>query len=290
MPFFSVIIPVFNRAHLVLRAIDSVLSQEFNDYEIIVVDDGSTDGTKETLTRYQKNVRIIEQEHRGVSAARNAGIVNSNSEWILFLDSDDVFLPRKLRSHYDYIMKYPSQMIHQTDEMWIRNGKRVNPMQKHKKRAGNIFIPSLRLCLISPSCACVHRSVFDVYGMFDENLPACEDYDLWLRVSLKEEIGFLPHILTVKYGGHPDQLSKKYWGMDRFRVYSICKLLVKHGEEMDEEKKVAAISVAKEKCTILLSGSQKRGNYAFAKKLLQLIEWLDSHIDNNTDFSFLLQG
>ncbi|MCX7677677.1 MAG: glycosyltransferase [Spirochaetes bacterium] len=289
MPFFSVIIPVYNRIETIQRAIGSVLSQNHTDFELIVIDDGSCDGTRRVLATYGRKIRIISQEHRGVSAARNEGVRNAHGEWILFLDSDDAFLPGKMRAHCEFIKQNPSLLLHQTDEMWIRNGRRVNPRQKHKKREGDIFIPSLQLCLISPSSACIHRSVFEKYGMFDEKLPACEDYDLWLRVCWKEHIGLIPQIFTVKYGGHPDQLSRRYWGMDRFRVYSICKLLTSVGNELCDKKKEAAIATAKEKCCILREGARKRGNTAFVEQLNQLIEWLDRDTNSNRDFSFLLQ-
>ncbi len=288
MPFFSVIIPVYNRAAMLERAIRSVFSQDFSDYELIVVDDGSTDRTCEVLNRYRDRITIIRQQNRGVSAARNAGLRHARAPWILFLDSDDEYLSGKFSAHREFINKNPSILLHQTEELWMRRGRRVNPMKKHRKLEGDIFIPSLKLCLISPSCACVHRDIFIRYGTFDELLPACEDYDLWLRISLRERVGLIPEAFTVKYGGHPDQLSHRYWGMDRFRVYSICNILSKQNG-MPHEYHIAAVRIAKEKCRILIAGAKKRQKMDFAAKLEELIEWLDCDSRSNKDFSFLLQ-
>lgn len=288
MPFFSIIIPSYNRAQMLKRAINSVLSQEFTDYELIVVDDGSTDATAEVISIYSDRIKSLRQENRGVSAARNTGIRHSSAPWILFLDSDDEFLPGKLYAHYEFIKIHPSILLHQTEEIWVRRGRRVNPMKKHQKLEGDIFIPSLQLCLISPSCVCVHRTLFERYGMFDEALPACEDYDLWLRMSLREKVGLIPAAYTIKYGGHPDQLSHRHWGMDRFRVYAICKLLSGYDVDMSDEYRMAAIAVAKEKCSILLSGARRRDKMEFAEELEKLILWLDCGSRSNKDFSFLL--
>lgn len=289
MPFFSIILPVYNRAAMIERAIGSVLSQDFSDYELIVVDDGSTDGTPEVLKKFRERITIICQENCGVSSARNAGLRRASAPWILFLDSDDECLPGKFKAHFEYINRNPSLLLHQTEERWVRCGRRVNPMNKHRKREGDIFIPSLKLCLISPSCACIHRDLFTRHGMFDEELPACEDYDLWLRILLREKAGLIPEAFTVKYGGHSDQLSHRHWGMDRFRVYSICKILSQHAHEMRDDYRIAAIECAKDKCRILIAGAQKRRKMDFAVKLEELIEWLDCDSRSSKDFSFLLR-
>jgi glycosyltransferase involved in cell wall biosynthesis len=252
----SVIIPTYNREEKVKNAIESVLAQTVKPYEIIVVDDGSTDNTKNVIQKI-KNITYIYQQNRGVSAARNKGIAHATGEYIALLDSDDLWKPEKLEKHIKYIKNNPKYNVSQTEEIWIRNGKFVNPMKKHLKPIGNIFIPSLELCLVSPSTVIIHKSIFEKYGTFDENLPACEDYDLWLRVSAFEPIGLLKEKLTVKYGGHVDQLSKAYYAMDRFRVYAIEKILQKN---IKPEYKKAAISVLLKKCEILINGYKKRGN------------------------------
>lgn len=290
MPYFSVIIPSYNRAGPLRGAIDSVLTQTFRDFEIIVVDDGSTDGTPLIETDYGGSIRYFRQENRGVSAARNLGIAKASSPRITFLDSDDIWLPGALAAHRGFIEQNPLIRLHQTDEKWVRNGRAVNPMKKHEKPEGDIFLPSLRLCLVSPSCACLDRALFDEYGLFDEALPACEDYDLWIRITWREKAGLVREKLTVKHGGHVDQLSRKFWGMDRFRVYSICRLLASRGDEMPAGYREEAARVALEKCIILLEGARRRGRDGFAREAAEVIEWLDRGSRSSRDFGRLLEG
>ncbi len=253
----SVIIPVFNREKKISRAINSVLDQTYKPLEIIVVDDGSIDKTANILRSYSGKIKVIHQKNSGVSAARNNGIKNSSGEWISLLDSDDEWLPNKLQLEVDYINKNPNIKILQTEEIWIRNGKQINPKKYHKKKAGDIFKKSLELCLVSPSAVIFKRSLFDEIGDFDEKLPVCEDYDYWLRTSLKYPVGLVNEFGIKKYGGHSDQLSQKYWGMDRFRIQSLEKLL--DNELLDNAKKKLVLKTLLKKLDILMIGSKKRG-------------------------------
>lgn len=253
----SVIIPVFNREKKISRAINSVLDQTYKPLEIIVVDDGSIDKTANILRSYSGKIKVIHQKNSGVSAARNNGIKNSSGEWIALLDSDDEWLPNKLQLEVDYINKNPNIKILQTEEIWIRNGKQINPKKYHKKKAGDIFKKSLELCLVSPSAVIFKRSLFDEIGDFDEELPVCEDYDYWLRTSLKYPVGLVNEFGIKKYGGHSDQLSQKYWGMDRFRIQSLEKLL--DNELLDNAKKKLVLKTLLKKLDILMIGSKKRG-------------------------------
>ncbi len=289
MPFFSVIIPVYNRLLPVKDAIESVLAQTFTDYELIVVDDGSTDGTPGIADEYRGRIRYTLREHRGVSAARNAGIAVSSAPWLAFLDSDDRWLPEKLAHQERYIREHPDVAIHQTDEEWIRKGRRVNPKLRHLKREGNIFIDSLGLCLISPSAAVITRGCFDRFGPFDEDLQACEDYDLWLRVTAREWAGFIPEKLVVRHGGHRDQLSARYPAMDRFRVYSIVKLLAKDDDSLNPDYRRHAAATALEKARILRDGALKRNRASFAAKLQALIALIETGSVSITDAKFLLE-
>ncbi len=289
MPYISVIIPAYNRAESLRRAVDSVLAQTFRDFELIVVDDGSTDGTPLLEEEYAGRARFLRQDNRGVSAARNLGIRGSVSPHIAFLDSDDLWLPGKLAAHREFIERNPSIRLHQTDEKWVRDGRAVNPMKKHEKPEGDIFLPSLRLCLVSPTCACLDRALFDEYGLFDEALPACEDYDLWLRITWREKAGLIRKKLAVKHGGHDDQLSRKYGAMDRFRVYSICRLLAAHGAEMPAHLREEAARVAREKCVILAEGARRRGRDDFARSVDEIIAWLDRGSCSSRDFVRLVE-
>jgi len=287
----SVIIPVYNRAGLVKKAIESALNQAYKPFEVIVVDDGSTDDLRAELAEGWRGVHVdlriipergdtsgcaqskmpqstgpmtplrpsigLHRRPRGVSVARNLGIKESKGDWLAFLDSDDYWLPSKLEKQANYHKENPDLFISQTDEVWIRNGKRINPRKYHLKPEGNIFERSLSRCLISPSAVIIKRELLDEVGLFDESLPACEDYDLWLRITCRYPVGLIKEKLVMKTGGHPDQLSQKYWGMDRFRVRSLEKLL-KGGFLTKPQEKAARRKLA-EKLLILRNGALKRG-------------------------------
>ena len=213
MAAVSVIIPTFNRARKVSRAISSVLAQTFLDFELIVVDDGSSDGTKDMTARFGTRINLIAHTtNLGVSAARNTGIRRSSAPLIAFLDSDDYWLPEKLATQMSFFETQPHALACQTEEIWIRKGQRVNPGKRHIKPSGDIFESSLKLCLVSPSAVMLKRSLLDEVGLFDEHLPACEDYDLWLRISCRHPVYLLDRQLVIKEGGHKDQLSRHYRG------------------------------------------------------------------------------
>lgn len=252
----SVIIPTFDRRALVREAVSSVLAQAGVDVELIVVDDGSTDGTADALeAEFGSALTVLRTGNRGVSAARNSGVAASCGELIAFLDSDDTWLPGKLAAQVAMFAD-PSVEICQTDEIWIRNGRRVNPHRKHRKPEGDVFLASLGLCLISPSAVMLRRSLFERVGGFDEDLPACEDYDLWLRIARTTPVHLVAKAYVVKRGGHADQLSRKFWGMDRFRVRSLSRLL---DAGLDPRREEAVRAVLAEKCRILAAGAARRG-------------------------------
>lgn len=253
----SVVIPTHNRARTLLRALDSVLAQSYPADEIIVVDDGSTDDTGDLVARHFPGVRYLHQRNRGVSAARNLGIRAARGNWLALLDSDDAWLPTKLAAQVSLLGDRPGHRLCHTEEIWIRNGVRVNAMKKHAKGGGHIFQACLELCVISPSSALIHRTLFDEVGLFDESLPACEDYDLWLRVCAREAVLFVETPQIVKYGGHEDQLSRRHWGMDRFRVRALEKLLA--AGVLEGEDHAAASAMLVNKAEILARGAEKRG-------------------------------
>ncbi len=264
----SVIIPTHNRASILARALDSVLAQTLQPREIIVVDDGSEDDTTTLLARDYPACRYLHQPNRGVSSARNLGIANAKGDWIALLDSDDAWLPEKLALQAKALDENPGLRICHTEEIWIRNGIRVNPMRKHTKQGGRIFQRCLPLCVISPSSVVLHQSLFAEYGDFDTSLPACEDYDLWLRLCAHEEVLFIEQHLTVKYGGHADQLSRRHWGMDRFRVQALEKIL--QSTRLNEADRHAALGVLVEKTRILAQGAEKRSQHDRAAQYRRL--------------------
>lgn len=266
----SLIIPTFNRQATLKRALDSVLQQSLLPDEIIVIDDGSTDASAAMINTEFPQVQNIYQENQGVSAARNKGIRQAKGEWIALLDSDDTWFTEKLERQIKALQQAPEIKLCHTEEIWIRHGVRVNAMNKHKKYGGWIFTHCLPLCAISPSSALIHRSVFADVGLFDEALPACEDYDLWLRISAKYPVLFLEQALINKYGGHKDQLSHQYWGMDRFRIQALDKLL--RQSDLSNENKIAAKNMLLKKARIFQKGALKRGKTESVDYYQALIE------------------
>ena len=261
----SVIIPTYNRCDLLKRAINSVIKQTVTPKEIIVVDNGSTDQTYQMVSSLFPEINYFIEKKRGVSAARNKGILESKSKWIAFLDSDDTWKPTKLEKQMEFsIFNQDKYRIIHTDENWYRNKKFLNQLKKHKKSGGNIFKNSLQLCCISPSSVVLKKQIFEEYGLFDENLEVCEDYDMWIRITSKEEVGFLDSPLVSKYGGHSDQLSKKFWGMDRFRIKSLEKNL--KNEHFSKSQKINVLYTLIEKLTIVSDGALKRENKEIFKK------------------------
>ena len=268
-PEVSVILPTYNRGWILKEALDSVLAQDFRYFELIVVDDGSTDNTPQILDSYHQDLMVVRQPNRGVSAARNRGIAAAGGGLIAFLDSDDLWLPRKLSSQVVFFNSNPEAVINQTEEIWIRNGVRVNPKTRHLKPSGMIFEPSLALCLVSPSAVMMKRSLFDEVGLFDEDLPACEDYDLWLRISWRYPVHLIETPLIIKRGGHADQLSKAP-GLDKFRIQAL-KNIIESGH-LEAESYQAAVRALQEKCAIFAGGCRKRGKDAEAQYFEELAD------------------
>jgi len=256
VPLVSVIIPTYNRADLVRQAVASVKAQTCQDFEIVVVDDGGTDGTCEVLSA-ERELRVLRHPgRRGVAAARNTGAAAARGEWLAFLDSDDLWLPDKLARQILLLEGQPELLICQTEETWVRRGVRVNKPAAHRKVAGRIFLPSLARCMISPSAVILNRRLFEDHGGFDETLPAAEDYDLWLRLTWRYEVGLVDEPLVIKRGGHPDQLSRQ-WGIDRFRIRALVKLLAE--PDLPDAYARAARQMLAVKGAIYAQGCDKRG-------------------------------
>jgi len=256
----SVVIPSHNRGHCLDRALQSVYGQTSSVDEVILVDDGSTDGSAARAAAQFPELVVIEQPRQGVSAARNRGIIAARHDWIALLDSDDSWQPGKIEAIREVAARQGDFVLYHSDEIWIRNGVRVNPMHKHRKHGGWIFKQCLPLCAISPSTTVIHRQTLLELGMFDEDLPACEDYDLWLRLCHRFPVYFVDQQLVTRYGGHADQLSRQYPLMDRFRVRSLHRLL-ESGKLRDDDF-AAARAMLMQKLEILLRGAHRHGNRA----------------------------
>jgi glycosyltransferase involved in cell wall biosynthesis len=261
----SVVIPSHNRRHTLIRALDSVYAQTSPVDEVILVDDGSTDGSRQLVNQSFPQVRIVEQANRGVSAARNRGIGAAHCEWIALLDSDDCWLPDKIHRVREAAQRNPGEVLFHSDEIWIRDGVRVNPMHKHRKYGGWIFQRCLPLCAISPSATVASKAVLEDLGLFDESLPACEDYDLWLRLCHRFPVHYIDQALIIKYGGHDDQLSRRYPAMDRFRVRALHRLL--SHETLRPDDYAAARRMLCEKLEILCRGASKHDNQALLAEI-----------------------
>lgn len=257
----SVIIPTFNRPQMLCEAIESVLSQDYPQKEVIVVDDGSTDSTESVVRKYNNLIKYFRIDHGGVSRARNRGIAEASGELIAFLDSDDLWLPEKLKVQVDYFSKHRDITICQTEEVWIRNGVRVNPKNIHKKHSGWIFEHCVPRCIVSPSAVMMRRELLQNIGNFDEKMPVCEDYDLWLRIALKYQIITIDVPLIIKRGGHSDQLSKEH-SQDVWRIYALEKII--KTPEAAPFRDLVMKDIAR-RSTIVSKGAYKRGNASFGE-------------------------
>ncbi|WP_310598663.1 glycosyltransferase family A protein [Desulfobulbus sp.] len=258
----SAIIPTHNREPFLERSIGSVLAQRLACGELIVVDDGSTDNTAALVERMAARaavpVRLVCQRNSGAAAARNAGIRLARGRLLAFLDSDDWWLPDKLAVQAAAMAARPESLVAHTREIWFRRGQRVNQKKKHDPPDGDIFAASLGMCVVGMSTVMARRELFDRYGLFDESLPCCEDYDLWLRIGCREPFLLVPDRLTGKDGGRPDQLSAIHrQGMDVFRIRALAALL-DSGVLRPDQRRAAAAELAR-KCRIYGQGCDKHG-------------------------------
>lgn len=258
-PSICVVIPAYNREATIARCIESVLAQTYKPKDIIVVDDGSTDSTLSILNSFSDWISVVPVlENKGVSFARNLGVQHSQAEWISFLDSDDEWTPNKLEKQVSFLKQYPFYDILQSEEDWIRDGELFNKKKHHSKQEGFIFDLCLERCMITPSSVLISRTLFNRFIGFDDKLPTCEDYDMWLRISRHHPIGLEHTVSLKKYGGHADQLSEKYPAMDQFRVKSMLKVLEK---EKEEAFRALIKAVLTQKIEILVNGHKKRNNW-----------------------------
>lgn len=269
----SVIIPTWNRAPLLERALGSVLAQRLPCAELIVVDDGSTDETAGLVARLAAGasapIRFLRQENRGAAAARNLGIRAAQGSLLAFLDSDDWWLPKKLALQAAALAAHPEFSISHTREIWFRHGQRVNQKKKHDPPHGHIFTNCLGMCVVGMSTVMARRELFDRYGLFDERLPCCEDYDLWLRIGCREPFLLVPEPLTGKDGGRPDQLSAVHrMGMDIYRIQSLCNLLDSGMLDAGQQRE-AVVELAR-KCTVYGQGCLKHGRPEEGARYLNL--------------------
>ena len=275
----SAIIPSYNRLESLKRAINSVLNQDCAVDELIVVDDGSTDNTATYIQQNLPQIKLIQQTNQGVSAARNAGIKRASCDWIALLDSDDSWHYNKISTIKEHHVKQPNIELIHSDEIWIRNHVRVNAMDKHQKTGGHVFLRCLPLCVISPSAVVLKRSLIESVGYFDESLPACEDYDLWLKICCHHSVHYIDLPLITKYGGHEDQLSTQHWGMDRFRIRALSRLIQR--DQLSDTYRLAANEMLQKKLKVLLNGAKKHNNQSVLDEFSVMISPLIDQVPNN---------
>ncbi len=295
MPNVAVVIPVRDRAAMVVEAIASVLAQTYRDLGIVVVDDGSEDGSaaaaEAALDGLDVSARVLRlaatdgpklptttrRPPRGVAAARNAGAAALDVRWVAFLDSDDLWLPAKLERQIAWLAEHPGYRLAQTEERWIDGDRHRNPRAWHRKEE-HLFLRGLERCLVSPSAVVMSRTLFTEHGGFDEAFPVCEDYELWLRITARERVGLVPETLVVKRGGHPGQLSRSTWGLDRWRVAALAKLVAT--VPLADEERAAAVAVARAKYAILATGAERRGKRDEGERYRRLADALDVFVDS----------
>ncbi len=267
----SAILPFYNRAATIRRALKSILDQTNSVNKIVLIDDGSTDDWKDQVEDLIENplIDLIQTPNRGVSHARNIGIEHAQSEWVALLDSDDMWKPNKIQMIKDFSHSEKEQNLIHSNEDWILNGKPLTQLKKHKKYGGYIFDKCLPLCSISPSASLFRRALWSDIGKFDEKMPVCEDYDFWLRVCTKHPAHFITESLVTKFGGHQDQLSRKYRAMDYWRLYALTKWILKNPNKTIHHSLV--IEEILKKSNILIQGSKKHGNDELLKKTIELL-------------------
>lgn len=281
MPKVSVILPTYNRLSYLQSAYRSVKAQSFQDYEICIIDDASTDDTRlwlQEAAEKDPQIRcIFNSSNLGVSRSRNLGIFSSSSPWVALLDSDDRWAPNKLALQLEFAKQSPHCPLLHTEEIWIRNGVRVNAMKKHQKRGGWIFEHGFDLCRISPSASLIQRELFETVGGFREDFPVCEDYELWLRITRHHPVGFLPQPLTIKFGGHNDQLSRRYHSMDYWRVKALAPFLKDETLSYEIRQKLSEALI--KKCRILLRGYEKHQNFKNYQEVQEFLQAAQNRLE-----------
>jgi glycosyltransferase involved in cell wall biosynthesis len=214
-PLVSVIIPAYNAARFVHQAVQSVLEQTYGHHEIIVVDDGSTDETREVLRRFHGRLTYLSQPNRGAAAARNNGIRAAKGDFLCFLDADDLWVLNKLQFQVDFLQKHPNiALLSGRCQKFIDDGSAYAPFgaQDLVERTARLFPAStaftklLKYNFIPTSTVMIRKQSFERVGFFDSNLIPVEDRDMWLRISASFDVAHLPWVLCAKRL-HPTNIS-----------------------------------------------------------------------------------
>lgn len=249
----TAVIPVYNRTETLKDAVESVLFQDSGEIEIIVVDDGSETDLRPLLKPYLNIIRFIRLEkNMGVSRARNEGIKAAQGDYIAFLDSDDVWLPFKIRHQLEIMEKEQSKVCH-TNEFWYKTDRFINQSKKHTRYGGDIFPKILDICRISDSSVIIAKEVFDEAGMFDESMRVCEDYDLFLRIAALYNVSYIEKKCIIKRSITNDQLSASISHIESIRLESLKKF-TNSFKKLSEQYMSTALEEIKRKEQIVKSG------------------------------------
>jgi glycosyltransferase involved in cell wall biosynthesis len=253
MPFFSIVIPVYNKEKFVAKTLKSVLDQNFTDYEIIIVNDGSTDQSEAKILEHKDNrIQYYSKKNNGVAVARNLGIAKATANYICFLDADDYWYPNFLETMHQFIAKLPEQKVF-ASAIEIETKNNCIPAQYSIATTSdfalvNFFEASQKECVLWTSSICIHKSVLGEVGTFDTKIKHGEDTELWIRIGLRYPIVFICKILA-KYVYDTESVSrnsnyyfepyafdkyalqektnpalKKYMDLNRFSAIIKCKI------------------------------------------------------------------
>ncbi|MDH4262688.1 MAG: glycosyltransferase family 2 protein [Spirochaetia bacterium] len=278
-PLVDVVIPVYNRDNLLLECIHSVINQTYEHLSIYVIEDGSDVVAKyfsslnnPAFAKSSKSISYIRlNTNHGVSYCRNLGASIGKGQYIAFLDSDDQWDKFKISRQLEYLENNPGYKWIHTNEIWQRNGVIINQKKEHKKEGGQFMKRLFQRCLISPSSVMFSRSFFESCGGFLHHFPVAEDYELWLRLNLKNPVAFVDEPLTIKRAGNWSQLSKTP-EIDKWRVLAMHRLyrMYKNDQDFIDLFEFWKIDVIK-KTQILIKGAEK---YGHLQKLQKYQNWL----------------
>ena len=274
LPLVSIVLPTYNCAAFLPHSIGSILAQIYNSYEIIVVDDGSTDNTKEVLYPFMQRIKyILLEQNKGLPTARNIGILSAQGKYIAFIDADDLWLPEKLQTDIEYFETHPEvSMVYSKHLNIDQNGRMLDEASQKRLPSGNIFTQLFsEQNFIITSSVVVRKEIFETTGLFYEQLSNCQDWDMWLRIAFYFKVGGINTPL-VKYRHNPHSLSKnrnnvlKYQKMVIDKIYSNFKDK-ENGINEKLYKKRLASHYAKVGRYYLRMGDKNRANENFGLSL-----------------------
>jgi len=236
MPFFTVIIPLYNKEQFIGSTLKSILQQHFTDFEIVIIDDGSTDNSVEKIKEFDdERIRFYTKENGGVSTARNYGIEQAAADYITFIDADDYWYPDFLQQMHRNINRFPEQQVFSA-AIEIETEKNIIPAQysigiTHDCEIVNYFDASSKMSVIWTSCAVFHKSVFAAVGNFDVKIKSGQDTDLWIRIGLTYPVVFCRKILA-RYTFDSESLSNKPMNLNQKLNFSKFSALEKENPKL----------------------------------------------------------